>query len=84
MKFFLILLILGLVLVSGCAAQNQKNQQPDLKNKCCSECKDSFSQSPVGVGPGGVDCGKFTTANPLSTECENYFNSTKTRVSECK
>ncbi len=81
MKFFLILLISGLVLFSGCTTQQQK---PDLKIKCCKECTDSFSKSPVGVGPGGAVCGQFTSAQSISTECENYFNVNQIAVAQCE
>ncbi len=78
---FLILLISALVFFSGCTVQTQ---QPDLKVRCCSECVESFSQSPIGVGPGGASCGQFTSAQPISADCENYFKSNITTVAQCE
>ncbi|MFH0884697.1 MAG: hypothetical protein V1861_03225 [Candidatus Micrarchaeota archaeon] len=55
----------------------------ELKLRCCDECRASFSRSPVGVGPGGAMCGQFTTAQPLSGECGDFFGRYPMSAAEC-
>lgn len=55
-----------------------------LETKCCQECKDAFSKSAVAVGAGGATCGEFSTAKPLSEECQTYFQSNPMVVAECQ
>jgi hypothetical protein len=55
-----------------------------LRGKCCGECSAAFSQSPVDVSSEGALCGKFTTGNQISAECETYFEGNSFTVSECE
>lgn len=83
-EIILFLALISIILITGCIKQNQQNvAEENLREKCCKECEEAFSQSPVGVGPAGVNCGMFTTGKPLSEECEKYFEENVTRVSEC-
>lgn len=60
------------------------DQEPDLRSKCCAECRQAFSQSPVGVGAEGVQCGAFTSAQPMSQACLDYFKENPSTVADCE
>jgi len=75
----LIVLVVGII-----AAIMFVQQGTDLKTKCCTECKNAFSESPIGVGPEMAKCGKFSTAQPLSEKCKAYFQNNPMTVSECR
>lgn len=53
------------------------------KRSCCRECTAAFSQSPVAMGPAAARCGHFMTGNPISAECEGYFEENPATVDEC-
>lgn len=81
-QLFLIIIltsIISLLLVSSCT----KLSEEDLKSYCCKECIKAFSKSQVGAGPEGVYCGTFSTAEPLSEKCENYFSNNMAAVIDC-
>lgn len=72
---------------SAVCVQNSCVKVPNsesLREKCCRECSAAFSQSPVAVGPAGARCGNFMTGNPMSYECEAYFEENSFTVSECE
>ena len=56
----------------------------DLKTQCCQECLEAFSQSPVAIDKAGAVCGDFTTGQPISEECLEYFRNNPTTVAECE
>ena len=80
---FLILLLILLLGELACKTSEQKNGE-QLKADCCKECLEAFSQSPVGVGAEGVNCGAFTSAKPLSKACVDYFEKYPMVVSACE
>ena len=63
----------------GCSIENTA-----IKSKCCKECKEAFSKSPVGMGPEGARCGYFMSGNPVSASCQKYFEKTSFVVSQCQ
>lgn len=76
--------VLTALLILGLAACNTSKQQEDLATVCCQECQEAFSQSPVGVGASGAQCGEFATAQPISKRCQEYFKTHPRTVAECE
>lgn len=76
--------VLGTVLILGIGACSTSQKQKDLSSRCCRECLEAFSQSPVAVGAAGAQCGKFTTGKPLSEKCREYFESNPRTVAACE
>ena len=90
-KFFIGILVIGIVLIGGWWGWSSqiKPIEPEpisktLQLRCCTECKNAFNKSPIGVGSEMAKCGKFGTAQPISEECKTYFRNNPTSVSECK
>lgn len=77
------LLILAVV-ISQLSCHISRQQQEDIATRCCRECIEAFSQSPVGVGAAGAPCGNFTTAKPLSRRCQDYFGQYPQTVEQCE
>ncbi len=64
--------------------QNQSAENDSsLGPRCCRECSEAYSKSPVAMGPHAAYCGKFVTASPLSAECVLYFKGNPSTVSRC-
>ncbi len=85
MKSKYILIGTLIVLVGGVIAAILFSQQStDVKTKCCAECRNAFSKSPVGVGPEIARCGEFSTGQPVREECTSYFKSNPLTVYECE
>lgn len=80
------LLALALILCSSlwisCNTAQQKSA--DLNIRCCQECREAFNQSPVGVGAAGVNCGEFSSGQPISQLCLDYFKDNPMTVAECE
>jgi hypothetical protein len=75
--------LLTIMLASCSKTQKAQNTENELACKCCKECSEAFSQSPAAVSPEGAKCGQFTTGNPISKECLEYFEKHPTTVAEC-
>lgn len=73
-----VILILSLLLIVACS-YIQKNPE----GKCCIECQEEFSQSPIGVGEQAAKCGEFTTTKELSNKCKEFFSQNPKTVKEC-
>lgn len=56
----------------------------DLRGRCCMECREAYSKSPIAAGPHGAQCGHFITGAPISSACEAYFESAPSTVSRCE
>ena len=76
-----LILLLGVLFLIGCSNLSSIS---GMKNQCCKECKDAFTQSPVDLGDKGAKCGEFTTTQEISIVCKSYFNKNPTTVSECQ
>lgn len=76
--------IAALAIVLIIAAVFIFSQQKNLGARCCAECSEAFSKSPVAIGAEGANCGGFSTAQPLSKKCKNYFEKNTKTVFECK
>ena len=82
-----LILIAIILLMAGIGALFYLQEEPsseELKTKCCQECLDAFSQSPVAVGKSGAQCGNFPTGQPISKACQEYFEQHPTTVAECE
>ncbi|MBI5391448.1 hypothetical protein HZB00_00435, partial [Candidatus Woesearchaeota archaeon] len=53
------------------------------KKQCCYECTNAFSQSPVAVGREAAECGKFGSAQPITSDCGDYFRQHPSSVAGC-
>jgi len=61
---------------------NKENNE--LKTKCCGECKTAFSKSLVGFGPKMAMCGDFSSGQPVSANCNSFFENNPMSVSACE
>ncbi len=84
MEKIMVLLLLSVLLFLSIFVLACQPSQPDLEMVCCQECADAFSQSPIGVGAVGVECGEFGSAKPISKNCIVYFEENPLKVSECQ
>jgi len=75
-KIFSIFFVI-LILLYGCTRQADPA-------KCCDECVNAYSKSPVAYGPQGAKCGHFMTGNPISAECDTYFAGKNMTVTQCE
>ena len=81
-KIITFLLLSGVVLVLACKTSRQ--QEEDMSVRCCKECLEAFSQSPVGVGAAGAQCGAFSSGKPISQSCTEYFKKHPQSVADCE
>lgn len=73
-----------LVVLAACNTQKQsKTVDADIRSECCKECLAAFNRSPVGVGAEAARCGTFSTADTLSSKCQQYFEKNSVIVGEC-
>jgi len=63
--------------------ENHKEKN-NLKTRCCEECKTSFSQSPIGVGPEMAMCGNFGSGQQISENCKLFFENNPMSLSSCQ
>jgi len=80
LRVFLVVVVALILFFMACATKSP----PDVFQTCCKECLDAFSQSPVGVGPAGAICGRFSTAYTYSEGCDAYFTQAQIAVAMCK
>src|SRR5690349_20378220 len=68
------------------AAQNPDESKPagegEMREKCCSSCKEALATDRSGSSPDQIPCVEFTAA--LSPWCLEYFRSHPTKASECQ
>jgi len=64
---FIIIIIIGLLLVSGCG-------KSDLQDKCCKECQDAALKNPSAV---------YCKELPLSAECLEHVQKTNVKITAC-
>jgi hypothetical protein len=92
MKKPLLILIL-LISLNSCQGNGSKsnyqatekdNQAKELLKSCCNECSMAFGQSPAAIGKEGAQCGHFTTAKPLSAQCQDFFAKQPKTVAVCE
>ncbi len=74
-----------LFVLAACNMQKQqKTVDTDIRSACCEECLAAFNKSPVGVGAEAARCGTFSTADTLSSKCQQYFEKNSVMVGECE
>ncbi|MBI1936205.1 hypothetical protein HYS31_07235 [Candidatus Woesearchaeota archaeon] len=83
MKRAILLSILILLILSGCA------KKQDARQACCSQCRDAvnkmFEEQPqIAMPPDSVDCTYFKDGkHQLTKECTEYFDENQIAISEC-
>ena len=95
-KLLVGILVIGVILIGGWwiwenspQGKERKQEIEFLKPRCCVECNNAFSNSPISVGTEGVDCTHFIEGGStpeffLSKECVRYFQEHPTKVAECQ
>lgn len=81
---FAIGFLLILQLVIACSSSRQNSTEEELYTRCCEECRQAFGQSPVGIGAAGAKCGEFSSAEPISQFCRDYFKDHPMTVADCE
>jgi len=90
------LLIIGLILLSGCISQastpqpfTTESHKTDLKTECCNQCRVGASNDVRGMDISGQPCSYYKDRivngkNILTSECADYFEKTGLNIGECR
>jgi len=84
MKIFFGILAVVAILWLAVYIGLESEWQANPVKACCVECRAAFSRSQVDVGPAGVSCGSFPTAEPISEECAAVFAQRPMTVADCQ
>jgi hypothetical protein len=81
------MVIIMILILTVMICKGQKKNSLTMKETarlCCNECSTAFGRSPVGIGPEGAICGRFSTASPISKKCHQYFLENTQTVTGCR